>query len=147
MALPVKRLGIGLFSSPHLLLWCKRPSLRSAGTEGCGFRWPVAVQTTTRAAAQARGIFIRKMRPFEESHIFVSHNDAVMEQPYGVINTMPRPLRWTCFTDCLTKNRPLTYGNRKCHGAMGHQHNFRIIRCHLITYADGLFRRRCVKNA
>jgi hypothetical protein len=31
------------------------------------------------------------MRPFEESHTFASHNDAVVEHPYGVLNTMPRP--------------------------------------------------------
>jgi hypothetical protein len=53
----------------------KRPSLRSAGTEGSGYHWPVAMQTTTRAAALGKVVFIRKMRPFEESHTFASHED------------------------------------------------------------------------
>jgi hypothetical protein len=48
----------------------KRPSLWSAGTKRCGFRWAGVVQTTNRAASQARGILIRKMRPFEESYTF-----------------------------------------------------------------------------
>jgi hypothetical protein len=68
LAIPFKRLGIALFSSPHLHLRCKRPSLRSAGTDGCGFQRAVAMQTTTRAAAQGRRVLIRKMRPFEEPH-------------------------------------------------------------------------------
>jgi hypothetical protein len=59
---------MALFSSPHLLLRCKRPCLRSAGKEGYRFNWVVALQITTRAAAYVRGSFIRKMRPFEESH-------------------------------------------------------------------------------
>jgi hypothetical protein len=92
---------MALFSSPHLLLWCQRPSLLlarslsggSAGGEGDGYHDSVFVQTATRAAAQAGGVLIRKMRPFEESYGFASHNDAVVEHPYGVLNTVPRPLR------------------------------------------------------
>jgi hypothetical protein len=57
----------------------------------------VAVQTTTRAAAKARGVFIRKMRPFEESHTFALHNGAVVEHLYGVLNTKSSTLRVECF--------------------------------------------------
>jgi len=78
------RLGMALFLSPYLLLLCRRPSLLlarrlsggSASSEGCGFHWGIAVQTATRAAAQSRGVLIRKMRPFEESHTFASYNYA-----------------------------------------------------------------------
>jgi hypothetical protein len=48
----------------------------------------VALQTATRAAAQSRRVFIRKMRPFEESHTFAlmlgltpEYKYAVLEQP------------------------------------------------------------------
>jgi hypothetical protein len=50
------------------------------------------VQTTTRAAAQGRGFFVRKMRPFEESHTFASPKYAPVEHPYGVLNKKSRPL-------------------------------------------------------
>jgi hypothetical protein len=58
------------------------------------------MQTATRAAAQAGGVFILKMRPFEEPHTqptarrasFASHQYEMVEHPYGVLNTMPRPL-------------------------------------------------------
>jgi hypothetical protein len=79
----IKWLGIALFSSPHLLLWWKRPSLRSAGTEGDGFHGAIAVQTTTRAAAQNRGVFIRKMRPFEESRAFAFYKHVLSKHPCG----------------------------------------------------------------
>jgi hypothetical protein len=61
---------MALFSSAHLLLLCKRPSLRSAWSEGLGFHWIGVVQPATRAAARGGGTLIRKMRPFEESHVF-----------------------------------------------------------------------------
>jgi len=76
---------------PSLLL-ARRLSGGSAWTEGCGFHWPIAMQTTTRAAAWSSGFFIRKMRPFEESHTFASHKYAVVEHPDGLLNTKPRPL-------------------------------------------------------
>jgi hypothetical protein len=72
--MPVKRLGMALFLSPHLLLSCTRPSLRPAGTQGLGYHWAFAVQTATRAAIQAGVVLIRKTRPFEEPHAIASHN-------------------------------------------------------------------------
>jgi hypothetical protein len=38
------------------------------------------MQTASRAALELGVALIRKMRPFEESHTFASHNDAVVEQ-------------------------------------------------------------------
>jgi hypothetical protein len=71
---------MALFSRTHLLLRWKRPSLllarRLSGgsvvTEGAGFHECVALQTATRAAAQAGVVLIRKTRLFEESHTFAS---------------------------------------------------------------------------
>jgi len=60
LSLQEKWLGMALFSSPHLLLRCKRPSLWPAGTEGCGFHEGVAVQTTTRAAAMSVGLLFER---------------------------------------------------------------------------------------
>jgi hypothetical protein len=37
-------------------------------------------------------VFIRKMRPFEDSHTFASHQYAGVEDPYGVLNTKPHLL-------------------------------------------------------
>jgi hypothetical protein len=55
----------------------KRPSLRPAGTKGCGYHESLAVQPATRAAAQIGGDLIRKMRPFEEPHAFADHRGHV----------------------------------------------------------------------
>jgi hypothetical protein len=52
------------------------------------------MQTTNRAAARGRGVFIRKMRPFEECRSFASYKYAVAEQAYGV----PRAFWWGFFT-------------------------------------------------
>jgi hypothetical protein len=61
---------MALLSRKHLLLRCKRPSLRSAGKEGRGYHLKIAVQTATRAAAKARADLIRQMLPYKESHTF-----------------------------------------------------------------------------
>jgi len=77
LGLPVKWLGMALFSSPHLLLRCKGPSLRPAGKEGSGFHWGVALQAATRAAVQVGVDLIRKMRFFEDPHAFASYRNLV----------------------------------------------------------------------
>ena len=61
-------------------------------TLGCGFNWYVAIQTTIHAAAHGGEVFIRKMRPFEETHTLASHKYALVEFLYGVLNAKSRPL-------------------------------------------------------
>jgi hypothetical protein len=72
-----------LFSSPHLLLWWKRPSLLSAAKENSGNNEAVATQTAIRAATQGGGDLIRDMRAFEEPHAFTSHEDSSWTAPHG----------------------------------------------------------------
>jgi hypothetical protein len=61
---------MALFFSPHLVLRCKRPSLRPAWTERIGV--PLGRCNAAHDSGRGTGqrVFIRKMRPFEECHTF-----------------------------------------------------------------------------
>jgi len=61
---------------------------------------PLPCRTRLGPRHGAEGFFIRKMRPFKESHTFASHKYAVVEHPYGVLNTKPRPLGGDSLTFC-----------------------------------------------
>jgi hypothetical protein len=97
-------LGYGSQTAWHrtLLQYASAPTVQAALTAVCWDR-KIGIQLGCGCADRDSGrgtgqrSFIRKMRHFEESYTFASHNDAVVEHPYVAQYNTP-PLGWGFFT-------------------------------------------------